>query len=326
MHNRSGTGRAGRSLAVALAILGGFAAWPATAGGSDLSWFDGAYSGEIGTRFWYGMGETGKNLYGTDSSTMVSRLTYRGLTGASGEVYGQINERNYFVKGFAGLGTLMRGTLQDEDFATADFSPYSSTDSSLHGGEMSYLVVDGGGYFAQSGAARFGVFGGYSYLRQAVNAYGCTQTASNQDVCGSNPIPDSTNVLSQTNNWNALRIGVNADTEFGGGWRLKGEAAVLPLVMLSGTDYHRMRICDTSGCFTGGIPEDGTGWGYQLEASLDYTLANHVTVGVGGRYWHMQTSGYSHFEGRVIDYNTVAQRVDWKTDYYGLTAHAGWQF
>ena len=90
---------------------------------------------------------------------MVSRLTYRGLTGASGEVYGQLNERNYFVKGFAGLGKLlMRGSLQDEDFATASFSPYSSTDSSLHAGEIGYITVDGGGYFTQTANARLGMF------------------------------------------------------------------------------------------------------------------------------------------------------------------------
>ena len=59
---------------------------------------------------------------------------------------------------------------------------------------------------------------------------------------------------------------------------------------------------------------------------LDYTLANRVTVGVGGRYWHMQASGSTHFDGHVVSYSTSAQPVDWKTDYYGLTAHAGWQF
>ena len=59
---------------------------------------------------------------------------------------------------------------------------------------------------------------------------------------------------------------------------------------------------------------------------LDYTLANRVTVGVGGRYWHMQTKGTTHFEGHVVGGSGMPQPVDWSTDYYGLTAHAGWQF
>ena len=315
------TRRRKRALALATVLFGSLAAWPAVAGDTDTGWLDGVYSGEFGTRFWYGMGQTGKDLYDTDGSTMLSRLTYRGLTGASGEVFGQINERNYFVKGVAGLGTLlMHGTLQDEDFETATFSPYSSTDSSMHTGNLGYVTLDGGAYVAESANARLGVFAGYSYLHQTVNAYGCTETATNTLVCAGG-IPDTTRVITQANNWNALRIGVNGELEFGKGWRLKGEAAALPFVMLNGTDYHWLRIGSD---FSGGIPEDGTGWGYQLEASADYTLANHVTLGVGARYWHMQSSGSSHFE----DVTTTGgpQRVDWKTDYYGLTAHAGWQF
>jgi outer membrane protease len=267
------------------------------------------------------MGETGKDLYGTDGSTKVSRLTYKGLRGTSGEVFGQINERNYFVKGVAGIGALLRGTLQDEDFPPA-VSPYSSTDSGLHGGNIGYLTIDGGGYFAETPNARLGVFAGYGYLRQSMSAYGCTQTASNPAICAT-PISDSTRVITQTNNWNALRLGMNGEMEFGKGWRLKGEAAALPLVMLNGTDFHWLRIGSD---FTGGIPEDGTGWGYQLEAMLDYTLANRVTVGVGARYWHMQTRGNTHFENHIVVGGGSPQRVDWKTDYFGLTAHAAWQY
>ena len=120
-----------------------------------------------------------------------------------------------------------------------------------------------------------------------------------------------------------MRIGVNGELEFGKGWRLRGEAAALPFVKLSGTDYHWLRIGTD---FTGGIPEDGTGWGYQLEASADYTLANHVTVGVGARYWHMQSSGKTHFENHIIGGGGSPQKVDWYTDFYGVTAHAAWQF
>ncbi len=320
-----GARRRERALVLAMVLLGSLAAGPATAGDSDWGWLNGVYSGEIGARFWVGMGQTGKNLYGTDGKTMVSRLTYRGLTGGSGEIYGQINERNYFVKGFAGIGALLRGTLQDEDFETPSFTPYSSTDSSLHTGNLGYVTLDGGAYVAQGANARLGVFAGYSYLHQTVNAYGCTQTAGNPDVCVP-AIPDSTAVITQANNWNALRLGVNGEMEFGKGWRLKGEAAVLPFVSLAGTDSHWLRICDTTGCFTGGVPEDGTGWGYQLEAMLDYTLANRVTLGIGGRYWHMQSSGNTHFENHVVGVAASPQRVDWKTDYFGLTGHAGWQF
>ena len=257
-----GTRRRARALALATVLFASLAAWPAVADDSDGGWLDGVYTGEFGARFWYGMGKTGKDLYATDGTTMVSRLSYKGLTGGSGEVYGQLNERNYFIKGVAGIGALLRGSLQDEDFAPVT-TPYSSTDSSLHRGDLSYVTVDGGGYFAQGPNARLGVFAGYSFLHQAVNGYGCTQTASNPSICAGG-IPDSTAVITQSNYWHALRIGVNGELEFGKGWRLRGEAAALPFVKLSGTDYHWLRIGTD---FTGGLPEDGTGWGYQLEAT-----------------------------------------------------------
>lgn len=303
-----------------LALLVSFAPpTPAAADDTDWGWLKGAYDGEIGVRGWAGMGKTGKTLYDGTGTAPVSRLTYDGLVGASGELFGQINERNYFIKGVAGLGSLMRGTLQDEDFAPF-ITPYSSTDSELHNGLIGYATLDGGMYFAETPHARLGAFVGYSYLRQDVNAFGCTQTATNPDVCVPT-IDTSINGISQHNSWNGIRIGLNGDMRFGKGWRLSGEAAALPFVNLSGKDFHWLRIGSD---FSGGIPEDGWGWGYQLEAMLDYTVAERVTVGVGARYWHMQTSGSSHFE----DVTTTGgpQRVDWATDYYGLTAHAAWQY
>ena len=57
-----------RALALAAALFGSLAAWPAVADDSDGGWLDGVYSGEFGARFWYGMGETGKNLYDTTAA------------------------------------------------------------------------------------------------------------------------------------------------------------------------------------------------------------------------------------------------------------------
>ena len=122
----------GRALALATVLFGSLAAWPAVADDTDAGWLDGVYSGEFGARFWYGMGQTGKDLYGTDGTTMVSRLTYGGLTGGSGEVFGQINERNYFIKGVAGIGRAHARHASRTRTSNRSTSPYSSTDSSLH--------------------------------------------------------------------------------------------------------------------------------------------------------------------------------------------------
>ncbi len=311
-------------LAICAVLLAGLAGQPARADSFGPDWLKGVYDGEIGLRYWLSTGQTGKRLYNFGGSAMVSRLTYRGLIGQSGELFGQINERNYFLKGVAGMGGLMRGTLQDEDFPPY-IKPYSSTDSSLGNGELSYATLDGGGYFYEQPNARAGVFFGYNYFHEGVNGFGCNQTATNAAVCGTTSIPTSVAVITQQNNWHSLRVGLNGDMRLGG-WRLTGEAALLPVVDLQGADYHWLRICKSAGCFKGGVPEDGFGWGYQLEAMADYTVANKYTFGIGGRYWHMESSGFTNFEGNVVGGGGGAQPVKWSTDLFGVTAHASLQY
>jgi hypothetical protein len=279
---------------------------------------------EVGGRYWMGFGETGKVLHDIGGGPMVSRLTYRDIHTNAGEIYGQVVEGNYFTKGFAGLGNALRGTLQDEDFEPY-ISPYSSTDSKQNGGSIGYVVIDGGAYFYKSPAFRAGVFAGYSYFDQSVSAFGCDQTATNPDVCVPS-ISDSTKVITQDNVWQGVRIGVNGEANFAGRWRLRAEGAVLPFVWLNGTDAHWLRICDTDGCFDGPIPEDGTGWGVQAEATLDYQLTDMFSVGVGGRYWHMETTGDTHFENHIVGESASPQPVDWSTDIFGLLVHASARF
>ena len=187
---------------------------------------------------------------------------------------------------------------------------------------IAYVTVDAGGYFVETPQARAGVFFGYNYFRQDLNGFGCTQTATNPAICVP-AISDDVAVISQTNNWHSIRLGVNGDVQFGKGWRLSGEAAFLPFVALQGTDYHLLRIGTE---FTGGIPEDGLGWGYQAEAMLDYTVNDAFTIGAGARYWHMQTKGDTHFEGHIIGGGGSPQPVEWATDIFGVTAHAALRF
>jgi len=51
-----------------------------------------------------------------------------------------------------------------------------------------------------------------------------------------------------------------------------------------------------------------------------------VSLGLGGRYWHMETSGDTHFEGRVLGFDTSPQPVDWLVDIYGILAQAKVRF
>ncbi len=335
MHQMSGNRR---SLAFGVvAVLAGLASGVAVA--ADLSigtpdkepaaipeGIEQAFDIAFGTRYWIGMGTTAKDLYDTTGSTVLSRLTYDGLTTHSGEVFGEIERSSFFLKGIAGLGAVVGGNLKDEDFPPVT-TPYSSTNSDQRGGFLGYATIDAGWYFHERGDDRLGAFFGYNYFRQDVNAYGCTQTATNPGICVPS-IANSVLGISQKNNWHSLRAGLNGEINRGK-WRLRGEAAALPLVVLNGHDYHWLRMppgCTTTGCFTGAIPEDGTGWGVQLEAMLDYHVHENGRVGVGVRYWHMRTRGHTHFENHIIGGGGLPQPVNWMTSILGLTAEASFEF
>ena len=82
--------------------------------------------------------------------------------------------------------------------------------------------------------------------------------------------------------WNALRVGVIGEARFDR-VRLSLEGAYLPVVSVDGVDRHWNRPDINPGA------EWGRGDGYFLEGIASYDLTPSVSVGVGGRYWRMQT-------------------------------------
>ncbi len=282
-----------------------------------------AWQADFAARYWFGEGKTGKSLYGVPSisDAMVSRLTYSGLIMNSGELYGRIAGTNgWFLKGYVGLGAISNGSLQDEDFPPVVTS-YSSTTSAQNNGYLTYATLDVGYDLVRGGDFNLGAFAGYFIFKENVNAFGCTQNATNTDVCQP-AVPTGVEVISQTNIFQSPRVGVDGSMMFGGRFKLSADAAWLPYVTLNGADTHWLRIAD--GEFSGPIPEDGTGQGYQLEALLSYNFTQSASVGVGARYWHMQTNGNSHFEDVVV--GGGPQPVDWKSDIYGVFVQGSLKF
>jgi outer membrane protease len=279
------------------------------------------YTADFGLRFWYGKSNTAKNLYDTSGAVLVSRLTYGDLSIFAGEAYGRFDlDRRWFLKGYIGGGTLRKGNLKDEDFPPA-IAPYSATLSVQENGSPIYASLDAGFNVLWGPDFRVGLFAGFHYLNETVSAYGCTQTAFNPFVCGPDPIPNQVKGITQDNNWYSVRLGVDAMVELGR-FRLSVDAAVSPYVWLYGSDTHWLRVGNQPGDFTGPVPEDGTGWGYQIDAFLAYQVNEVLSVGIGGRYWYMQTRGFTHFEDHVVGFAVSPQRVDWKVENFGVFLQA----
>ena len=75
---------------------------------------------DAGARSWYSSGTFQKNLGSTTNpalaSTLNSRLTYD-TTAGSGELFGRLESpQNIFIKGNVGMGSLLSGQLNDEDW------------------------------------------------------------------------------------------------------------------------------------------------------------------------------------------------------------------
>jgi opacity protein-like surface antigen len=278
---------------------------------------------EFGGRYWYSSGKTQLDLFGPVQPFLLSRLTFSGLTGHSGELYGRVDHSvGFFFKGNVGLGRIVSGNLQDEDFPPLT-SPYSSTNSEQRSGNLSYLTADLGWAFWNTPTVKVGAFVGYHYYAESVNAFGCTQAASNPAIC----VPAiSTSVLGITeeSNWNAARIGINGVWRITDRFTLTADAAWIPYARLNARDFHWLRI-GTS--FNGPTPEDGNGFSAQLEAILSYNVTRQFSVGIGGRYWRFEpkSNGSAHFEVSGID-GGFPQPINFKTERYGGFVQASYIF
>lgn len=286
------------------------------------------YSFEAGARYWYSTGKLAKDLFDDprSSNSLNSRLTYDGLTAHAFEAFGRINLPNgLFFKGFAGIAGLRNGRLNDEDFPPA-LVPYSSTMSDQRAGRLDYAAADFGYTFAINQRLSLSPFGGYAFLGETTSAYGCTQMATNPFVC----IPSiATNVLAITEDarFHAARVGLMGEFRILDRLTLTAEAAWIPFAMIQATDSHWLRIGTTPGSFSGPIPESGNGSGVQLEALLSYQVWNCFNVGVGGRYWRIDTKGTGDLEQNVVGITSpMAQPMNFTTERYGAFVQGSYRF
>ncbi|HLH87962.1 MAG TPA: outer membrane beta-barrel protein [Xanthobacteraceae bacterium] len=272
---------------------------------------------EFGTRYWYSTGTISKTLYDFDGGTMLSRLTYTDLNAGTAEGFARFDDRstNIFAKAFVGAGSIGTGSLKDEDFPPG-ISPYSSTNSMQHDGSLLYFAGDVGYNVLWGPNYRVGPFVGWFYQHEIVNAYGCTQTAGNPNVCAPN-IPTSALGITENAEWNALRLGIAGEYTWNR-FKFSADAAWLPWVTLAATDSHWLRMQPIAGNFIGGIPEDGNGnLGFQLEAIVSYLVTRNFSLGVGARYWRMETRGNAHFEDNIYGGGGGMQAIDFSSERYG---------
>lgn len=272
---------------------------------------------EFGGRYFLSTGRTRINLFGitgVDGNLLLSRLTWSNLESHSGEAFARVEHLSgFFIKGFVGGGTIISGSLQDEDFPPVT-APYSSTNSDQDDGRLLYGTIDAG-WLWRSQQYKFGFFGGYHYYHDRLNAFGCTQTALNLAICVPT-IPSSVLGITQDTTWNALRLGFNTEWRFGGGWVANADMAWIPYAWLTANDTHWLRPFSN--------PEDGTSFSnWQIEALVRYQFANGLSVGAGGRYWRI---GTAFAQENFTDVGGTLQSLEVVTERWGGFLQASYKF
>jgi hypothetical protein len=245
---------------------------------------------EVGGRYFYSVGRMRYTLGDPFVAGQInSQLTYRDMQSHAGEGFARIDHSSgFFLKGFLGAGNIFNGKLNDEDFPAAlvgiGNGAYSNTLSNITGDRLWYGTVDLGYNFWQTPTYKIGGFVGYNHFFETASAFGCTQVATNNAICTPGQVAPGTLTLSETQNWDSVRLGLNGVFTLMPRLRLTVDAAVLPYVSEPGNDNHWLRPDINP------LPQAGHGWGYQLESILAYDVTSNFSLGVGGRYWFAETT------------------------------------
>jgi len=266
---------------------------------------------EVGGRYWWSTGKTqwSHNAQGVQPSlgNPTSVLVYDRLNAQSVELYGAKRWRpGFFIKGNAGIGTIYGGNLNDQDFSRGQVK-FSETNSSINDGTLGYLTVDAGYDFLRGYRTSLGVFGGFNYWTEKVEANG----ASFVVPAGATGIPNGTKVITNEMRWYSLRVGLAGRLQVGDSLNLSGSVAAVPAAVLRNDDSHHLRTDLGS---TPNITMDATGYGVQLDGEARYALFKRTDIGLGVRYWKLKATGDIHFAG-----SSALPLTDFQSTRYGAT-------
>ena len=277
----------------------------------------------FGSRVWFSSGKFQWDVGapgGAGGNSDISRLTYGGLTGYTGEYFQRFDTPlGVFVKGNLGLGIINAGHVNDEDWLLPFgpiLIPYSNTLSSTNNGNLGYATIDLGYDVLRGAGTRIGPFVGYNYFTEKWETFGCAQIANTLSDC-SPALPTGTEVGTQNSTWQSFRVGLNAETTFADRVKLSADLAYLPYVSMTGQDNHLLRNLINS--------QQGTGQGVQLEAILSYFVFSNFSVGVGGRYWAMWTTSATSTE-TCTGCVGISQPASFSTERYGVFLQADYRF
>lgn len=253
------------------------------------AWSNAWGQAELGLRYWLSTGESkhshNAQVLFPSAGNPTSVLTYEDLEAHVVEAHGRVRfAGNWFLKGNVGLGSVTGGSFDDEDFSAGQVK-FSDTTSSVKEGSISYFTIDVGRYewTLRGGGITLGAFIGFNQWIEDVDAFGIRTTVGPPGF----DEPDSLLVISNKARWRSLRIGLSADVALASKTRLGIDLAYIPYARLRNEDSHHLRAD------LGPVPNiihEGEGRGVQFDAELRHEVYRDTDLGVGFRYWYLETT------------------------------------
>lgn len=149
-------------------------------------------------------------------------------------------------------GQLLNGNLRDRDWYSEAYAAslsgptlFSDTSSDLYGGGYFDigLSISQPLFVLQQGLINWVIEA--SHIQEQQHAYGAILLADPYGdysvPVGSELVPNTTNVISQTSSFTSIGFGLEAEWTFWSKWQLSLHTIVRPLVNLQGEDNHHMR-------------------------------------------------------------------------------------
>ncbi|MGY3582279.1 opacity protein-like surface antigen [Bradyrhizobium sp. USDA 4341] len=271
---------------------------------------------ETGMRYWFSSGRYKLDLYDSSGSLNVSRLTYDGSVAQTAEAFWRFDYNRTFLKGNLGGGSIAGGHMSDQDFQPVT-SPESNTRQEMKDSSVRYVNVDLGYTMVDTGYVGLGAFVGYGYWAERLNTFGCAQQIGGA-ICSPVAIGTDVNTLNGEPAWNMLRLGASGSWEFYPGLKLSADAAYVR-GWFAGKDFHVLRP-DINGTSL-----DGTGNGFMVESILSWQVMQGVSIGVGGRWWHIEADGDARFDA-LPGSSYAAQPIKIEQDRYGVFVQGAYKF
>jgi hypothetical protein len=249
---------------------------------------------ELGVRYWYSQGTTTRShnaqMVFPSLGNPTSTLTYEDLTAHALELHGRKNLQNGgYLKGNLGFGEIKSGSLRDEDFNRGQVK-VGDTTSTVKADALTYFTFDAGGDLWRFRNGTAGLFVGYTYWFERLDAYGIVSTVPPVGRAA----PDSLLVISNEATWQGLRVGFAGEWNVSAPTRIRLDAALVPYAHVRNEDSHWLRQSPNDLGPAPNIHSEGTGYGLQLDFELRHAVQRDWEIGAGLRYWWLRATDGEH--------------------------------